>query len=221
MRIRPVGTNALLLEFEPGEPVEQVDDDPADREGGPADQVESWRAELWRRRETGDLTAADIVPAARTILIDGTPDPEATAALIAGWPPPPAAGSATGSLLEIPIEYDGEDLPDVAALWGVDVTEAVRRISDTELRVAFCGFSPGFGYLTGLPADWAVPRLATPRPKVPAGSVALAGPYAGIYPTASPGGWRLIGRTDVPLFDVHRDPPALLVPGTRVRLVPA
>jgi allophanate hydrolase subunit 1 len=206
MRIRPVGTNALLLEC-----------DPADQ----ADQVESWRAELWRRREAGDLAADDIVPAARTILVDGVPDPESTADLIAGWPPPPPAGSATGSLLKIPIEYDGEDLPDVAALWGIGVTEAVRRISDTELRVAFCGFSPGFGYLTGLPPDWAVPRLATPRPKVPAGSVALAGPYAGIYPTASPGGWRLIGRTDVTLFDVHRDPPALLAPGTRVRLVPA
>ena len=80
------------------------------------------------------------------------------------------------------------------------VADAVDRLAGTELRVAFCGFAPGFAYLTGLPAEWAVPRLASPRPKVPAGSVALAGEYAGIYPTASPGGWRLVGRTDaVPL----------------------
>jgi KipI family sensor histidine kinase inhibitor len=106
-----------------------------------------------------------------------------------------------------------------ARRWGVSRTEAVQRLSTAELRVAFCGFAPGFAYLTGLPAEWAVPRLPTPRPRVPAGSVALAGPYAGIYPTASPGGWRLVGRTEATLFDVHRDPPARLVPGTRVRLV--
>jgi KipI family sensor histidine kinase inhibitor len=87
--------------------------------------------------------------------------------------------------------------------------------------VAFSGFAPGFAYLAGLPDDWAVPRLATPRPKVPAGSVGLAGAYAGIYPTASPGGWRLVGRTETVLFDVRRDPPALLTPGTGVRLVRA
>ncbi|GFJ90481.1 hypothetical protein Prum_041230 [Phytohabitans rumicis] len=101
------------------------------------------------------------------------------------------------------------------------VAEAVERLAGTELRVAFCGFAPGFAYLAGLPASWAVPRLASPRPRVPAGSVGLAGEYAGIYPTASPGGWRLVGRTDAVLFDVRRDPPALLAPGTRVRLVPA
>jgi KipI family sensor histidine kinase inhibitor len=87
--------------------------------------------------------------------------------------------------------------------------------------VAFCGFAPGFAYLRGLPAAWAVPRLAVPRARVPAGSVALAGGYAGIYPSASPGGWRLVGRTAVTLFDVRREPPALLSPGTRVRLVTA
>ena len=83
--------------------------------------------------------------------------------------------------------------------------------------MAFCGFAPGFGYLTGLPDDLHVPRRATPRTRVPAGSVALAGPYAGVYPQASPGGWQLVGRTDAVLFDVDRDPPALLMPGTTVR----
>jgi KipI family sensor histidine kinase inhibitor len=88
-----------------------------------------------------------------------------------------------------------------------------------ELSVAFSGFAPGFGYLTGLPPDLHVPRRDTPRTRVPAGSLGLAGPYAGIYPRASPGGWQLIGRTELELWDAHRDPPALLAPGTRVRFV--
>ncbi|WP_213454751.1 5-oxoprolinase subunit B family protein [Rhizomonospora bruguierae] len=181
--------------------------------------VESWRAELWRRREAGQLAAAEIVPGARSVLIDGLADPAATAVAIAAWPPPPAAGPASGPLVEIPVRFDGEDLPAVAELWAIPVPEAARRLCATELRVAFCGFAPGFAYLTGLPARWAVPRLDTPRARVPAGSVALAGEYAGIYPSGSPGGWRLVGRTEVTLFDLDRDPPALLAPGTRVRLV--
>lgn len=201
MRIRLVGARALLLEC-------------ADTA-----EVEAWRAELWRRRHDGELTAVEIVPAARTVLVDGIPDPAAAASRIRQWTPAPAEAAEDGTELEIPTHYDGADLADVAAGWGVSVPEAVRRISGTELRVAFCGFAPGFAYLTGLPESWSVPRLATPRPRVPAGSVALAGPYAGIYPSESPGGWRLVGRTDVTLFDVHRDPPARLVPGVRVRLV--
>ncbi|MFI7025352.1 allophanate hydrolase subunit 1 [Micromonospora sp. NPDC049900] len=132
----------------------------------------------------------------------------------AGW-------GGVGGLVEVPVSFDGEDLPRVAELWRVDVSAVVRRLRETEFRVAFCGFAPGFGYLTGLPAELAVPRLATPRPRVPAGAVGLAGPYAGIYPTASPGGWLLVGRTGLTLFDVTADPPALLTPGTRVRLVSA
>ncbi|MFC0530353.1 5-oxoprolinase subunit B family protein [Phytohabitans kaempferiae] len=198
MHIRRAGAAALLIEC-------------AD-EG----EVEAWRAELWRRRERGELAAAEVVPGARTVLLDGLTDPQETAGLVAGWAPPPPAATAPGPLIEITVWYDGSDIPDVAAHWGVPVEEAVARIAGTELRVAFCGFAPGFAYLTGLP--WPVPRLDSPRPRVPAGSVALAGEYAGIYPTASPGGWRLVGRTDAVLFDVRRDPPALLVPGARVRL---
>lgn len=201
MRIRPVGAGALLLECADGA------------------EVEAWRAELWRRRSLGELTAVEIVPAARTVLVDGVPDPGAAAGRIETWTPAPADAAEAGDELEIPTRYDGADLADVAAGWGVTVPEAVRRISGTALRVAFCGFAPGFAYLTGLPESWAVSRLASPRPRVPAGSVALAGPYAGIYPSESPGGWRLVGRTDVPLFDVRRDPPARLLPGLRVRLV--
>jgi KipI family sensor histidine kinase inhibitor len=202
MRVRPVGATALLLEFPDGE------------------QVESWRAELWRRRERGDLQAVDIVPGARTVLLDGVP--AGTSDLIAGWTPAdPSAVAEETPLVEIPTTFDGEDLEAVAGHWGVNVTAVVDRLTTTPLRVAFSGFAPGFAYLAGMPEEWSVPRLPAPRPRVPAGSVALAGSYAGIYPTASPGGWRLVGRTAAELFDVHRDPPALLAPGTRVHLVPA
>ncbi|WP_018217868.1 5-oxoprolinase subunit B family protein [Salinispora vitiensis] len=212
MRIRPVGAHALLLDC------------------SDANQVEAWRAELWRRRERGDLDVVEIIPAARTVLLDGLTDPAHTAALLGTWDPSPGtAGPSPGTggtdigtdVVEVPVRYDGADLPTVAGHWDVAVPTVVRRLIDTEFRVAFCGFAPGFAYLTGLPVGLAVPRLPTPRPRVPAGSVALAGPYAGIYPTASPGGWLLVGHTDLPLFDVHADPPARLTPGTRVRLVPA
>jgi KipI family sensor histidine kinase inhibitor len=106
---------------------------------------------------------------------------------------------------------------DRTSLTGRPVAALVRALTDTEFTVAFGGFAPGFGYLAGLPADLQVPRRATPRTRVPVGSVGLAGPFAGVYPRASPGGWQLVGRTDAVLFDVDRDPPALLVPGARVR----
>ncbi|MGC4849258.1 5-oxoprolinase subunit B family protein [Micromonospora sp. DT15] len=121
----------------------------------------------------------------------------------------------------VPVTFDGPDLAAVAEHWGVDVPAVRHKLTSTRFRVAFCGFAPGFPYLTGLPAELALPRLATPRPRVPAGSVALAGPYAGIYPGASPGGWLLVGRTDLVLFDVAADPPARLGPGTTVRMVAA
>lgn len=202
MRVRPVGAAALLIELTDGE------------------QVEAWRAELWRRRAQGDLHAVDIVPAARTVLLDGVAP--GTADLIGGWDPVAEAGSDDhAARVDIPTTFDGEDLRAVADHWGVDVAAVVDRLTTTPLRVAFCGFAPGFAYLSGLPDEWAVPRLPAPRPRVPAGSVALAGRYAGIYPSASPGGWRLIGRTTTDLFDVRRDPPALLPPGTRVHLTRA
>ncbi|MEU7840612.1 allophanate hydrolase subunit 1 [Micromonospora sp. NPDC049114] len=226
MRIRPAGAHALLLDCTA----------PADIPE--AAVVEAWRAELWRRREQGDLSAVEIVPGARTVLLDGLPDPTATADLLSRWTPAVAAaaterhgiaagagggdttsGGGSGAEVVVPVEFDGPDLPVVADHWGVDVPAVLRRLTGTRFRVAFCGFAPGFPYLTGLPTDLALPRLPTPRPRVPAGSVALAGPYAGIYPSASPGGWLLVGRTDLPLFDVDVDPPARLGPGTRVRMV--
>lgn len=117
--------------------------------------------------------------------------------------------------------YDGPDLDEVAGLWGTDRGGVVRVHTGTEFRVAFCGFSPGFGYLTGLPARLAVPRRDSPRPRVPAGAVGLAGEYSGVYPSPSPGGWQLIGHTELRLFDPDAEPPALLAPGTVVRFVAA
>jgi KipI family sensor histidine kinase inhibitor len=200
MRVRPVGRDALLLEVhEPGE-------------------LEAWRQELWRRRAAGELNAVEIVPGATTILLDGVAP--GAADLIRSWPAPSGVAVAAGPLVELPVVFDGADLADVAEHWGVDPPTVVRRLADAELRVAFSGFAPGFAYLSGLPTEWAVPRRPTPRPRVPAGSVALAGGYAGVYPTASPGGWQLVGRTAETLFDVRRTPPALLAPGVRVRLRP-
>lgn len=156
------------------------------------------------------------MPAARTVLLDGVADPDRLAAELMGWEVGPLP-ARVGGAIEIPVRYDGPDLAEVAALWGVSVEAAVRIHTSAEFRVAFCGFAPGFGYLTGLDERYGVPRRATPRTAVPAGSVALGGPYTGVYPRSSPGGWQLIGTTDVVLWDTGREPAALLAPGTRVR----
>jgi KipI family sensor histidine kinase inhibitor len=109
----------------------------------------------------------------------------------------------------------------VARQSGLPVAEVIRRHSSAHYTVQFCGFSPGFGYLSGLDPALRLPRLASPRPAVPAGSVAIAGEFTGIYPRSSPGGWLLLGRTETVLFDLHCSPPALLRPGTAVRFRPA
>lgn len=186
-----------------------------------SEEAEAFHAELLRRRAAGALPAVrEIVPAARTVLLDGVADPDRLAAELARWTVGPLP-ARVGGAIEIPVRYDGPDLVEVAALWGVSVEAAVRIHAEAEFRVAFCGFAPGFGYLTGLDERYAVPRRATPRTAVPAGSVALAGPYTGVYPRSSPGGWQLIGTTDVVLWDTGREPAALLSPGTRVRFTVA
>ncbi|MEV8529168.1 5-oxoprolinase subunit PxpB [Streptomyces sp. NPDC052000] len=201
LRILPVGASALLIEVAGGEAAEAL------------------HAELLRRRAAGTLPPVrEIVPAARTVLLDGVSDPVALGALVRTWDIPPLEAGARETV-EIAVRYDGPDLADVAARWQVSPQEAVRIHSSAEFRVAFCGFAPGFGYLTGLAERYAVPRRDTPRTSVPAGSVALAGPYTGVYPRSSPGGWQLIGTTDAALWDPHREPAALLTPGTRVRFV--
>ncbi|MDH6109063.1 KipI family sensor histidine kinase inhibitor [Kitasatospora sp. MAP12-15] len=200
--VRPVGGRALLLEVDTPE------------------QVAALYARLLTERSAGRLgEVAEIVPAARTVLLDGVAAPAPLARTLRGWTVT-GAQPASGPLVELATVYDGADLAEVAALWGVGEEQAVAIHSGTEYRVAFCGFAPGFGYLTGLPQRYAVPRRATPRPSVPVGSVALAGPYTGVYPRSSPGGWQLLGRTAATLWDERRDPAALLAPGTRVRFVP-
>ena len=160
----------------------------------------------------------ELVPAARTVLVrlDRTPTDRDVATLRRLRP---AAGSDAGPGRQVVLDvvFDGPDLAEVAELTDRSAGDLVDALTGTELTVAFGGFAPGFGYLTGLPAELHVPRRATPRTRVPAGAVGLAGPYAGVYPRVSPGGWRLVGRTDAVLFDVDRDPPALLAPGTGVR----
>jgi KipI family sensor histidine kinase inhibitor len=202
MRVLRVGTRALLIEV------------------GSDTEVQALHAEIVRRRAAGALPPVqEVVPAARTVLLDGLDDPGALARDLPAWHIPAQAADA-GALVEVPTTYDGADLADVAALWDVTVDEVARVHAATEFRVAFCGFAPGFGYLTGLPERYDVSRLPTPRSSVPAGSVGLAGSYTGVYPRSSPGGWRLIGRTDLVLWDPAREPAALLTPGTRVRFVP-
>ncbi|WP_329525852.1 5-oxoprolinase subunit B family protein [Streptomyces sp. NBC_01462] len=202
MRVLPVGERALLVEVASGE------------------AAQSLHAELLRRRADGSLSVREIVPAARTVLLDGVNDPVRLASRLPVWDIPPLPARAKDAV-EIPVRYNGPDLADVAARWGVPEHEVPEIHAAAEFRVAFCGFAPGFGYLTGLPSRYDVPRRPTPRTSVPAGSVALAGPYTGVYPRSSPGGWQLIGTTDAVLWDHARVPAALLAPGTRVRFVAA
>lgn len=199
VRVLRVGERALLVELDGGA------------------ETEAFHAEVLRRRTAGALTGVrEVVPAARTVLLDGVTDPDRLAAELPEWEVGPLSARIE-RVVEVPVRYDGPDLAEVAACWGVSVEEAVRIHTAADFRVAFCGFAPGFGYLTGLGERYGVPRRATPRTAVPAGSVALAGPYTGVYPRSSPGGWQLIGTTDAVLWDTGRDPAALLSPGTRVR----
>jgi allophanate hydrolase subunit 1 len=192
VRVVPVGERACLVEL--------------------GDAVAAASLAAWAR--TLGLPVDDIVPAATTVLFDGIGAADVEAAL-PGW----ATGSPAppGPVVTVPVTYDGADLVAVADHWGCSVGDVVDLHTSTELTSLFCGFAPGFSYLAGLPGDRAVPRLATPRRRVAPGSVALADGWCGIYPTASPGGWLVIGRTDAVLWDADRDPPALLPPGTRVR----
>jgi 5-oxoprolinase (ATP-hydrolysing) subunit B len=137
--------------------------------------------------------------------------------------PEPAPGHEAGRRHEIPVRYGGADGPDlegVAAEVGLRPSEVVELHAGTMYEVLFLGFAPGFAYLGEVPARLVAPRLATPRIRVPAGSVAVASTMTAVYPQASPGGWRILGRTDTSMFDPEAAPPARLRPGDRVRFVP-
>ena len=161
----------------------------------------------------------EMVPAARTLMIRFRPEklPAADLAAHIGTRDLSARIAPSEHLVEIPVRYDGEDLGDVAALTGLSVEEVIRRHTESEFTVAFCGFAPGFGYLVGGDPALHVPRRKSPRTRIPAGSVGLAGPFSGVYPQASPGGWQIIGTTPVKMWDIDRDPGALFQPGYRVR----
>ena len=190
MNVRRVGDDGWLLELPDG------------------DAVTAMHAAL-----LGRPGVVESVPGWSTLLIrtDGSELPE--------LPEPAALPAPSARTVELPVHYDGADLDEVARLTGLPVPEVVERHVSATYTVAFLGFAPGFAYLRGLDPALRVPRLATPRTSVPAGSVGLAGEQTGIYPRPSPGGWQLIGRTDAPLWDPDRDPPALLSPGDRVTFV--
>jgi KipI family sensor histidine kinase inhibitor len=184
------------------------------------DEVDAVRAALAGAAESGRLPGlAELVPAARTVLAAMRPGSNGLAALrevLAGIDVTASIGRDSREVV-LPVNYDGPDLELVADTAGIGVAEVAALHSGVEYSVAFSGFAPGFGYLVGLPDVLCQPRLDRPRTKVPAGSVGIAGEFTGAYPRSSPGGWRLIGRTDAVLFDSHRDRPALLSPGDRVR----
>ena len=161
--VLPAGPRALLVELD-----------------GRQD-TEAFHAEVLRRRAAGELAGVrDIVPGERTVLLDGIARGAAALAReVETWPIPTPRRDA-GRTVELPVVYDGPDLADVGEAWGVTAADVPRIHAGIEFRVAFCGFAPGFGYLTGLPDHLHLPRRATPRTRVPAGAVALAGPYTGV-----------------------------------------
>jgi len=202
-RVRPMGERAFLLEV------------------GALDEVVPLHASLAAARPPG---VVDLVPAARTVLVRVDPRvlPLAAARAWALASAAEAAGGtdASGPAVELDIVYDGADLTATAELLGVGADELVRRHAAARWRVAFTGFAPGFGYLVSDDWPFDVPRLESPRTRVPAGSVGLAGGFTGAYPRDTPGGWRLIGTTSARLFDPDAASPALLAPGARVRFRP-
>lgn len=161
---------------------------------------------------------AEVVAGAQTLLVvaDTGASLDALHSALGRLEPVAPARTAAGQVV-VDVAYDGPDLDEVAARCRLSVDEVVALHSGAEYTVRFCGFVPGFAYLDGLPERLHVPRRDDPRTSIPAGSVAIAGEFAGVYPRPSPGGWRLLGRTDAVLWDADREPPALLAPGTRVR----
>ncbi|NOT89523.1 MAG: 5-oxoprolinase subunit PxpB [Lysobacter sp.] len=179
-----------------------------------------------RIRATAPSWLRDLVPAYTSlgVFFDGSIDADSArdwlrAQCLADIETTTAPPSRT---VEIPVCYGGahgEDLEAAATELGIAPAELIARHGEATYTVAMIGFAPGFPYLGGLDPTLALPRLATPRTHVPAGSVAIGGAQTGIYPRESPGGWRLLGRTPLRLFDARRDPPSLLAPGDRVRFV--
>lgn len=183
------------------------------------DDLDSVRALHAALAEDLPLGVTNLVPAARTLLLQLDPRrADVSEVERAVRRTRPVRGrEQEGELLRVPVVYDGPDLPEVARLTGLSEREVVDEHAARDWTVVFGGFAPGFGYMVGGSDRLRVSRKQESRTRVPAGSVGLAGEFSGIYPSPSPGGWQLIGRTDLPVWRVDRDPPALLRPGVRVR----
>jgi len=195
---------------------------------GPGSRFDEVRAAVARLSASPMHALRDVTPAAASLLLTfdlAGLDPEQAEALVRGALQS-GDGCATPPLdrrVTIPVCYHpelGPDLPTVARLCRLSPADAATRHAAGEHRVQFIGFAPGFPYILGLPASLAVARLDQPRLRVPAGSVGIANDYTGIYPHVTSGGWRLIGRTPLRLFDAHRSPPARLAMGDRVTFEP-
>lgn len=211
MRLRPCGDAALLVEL----------DDLA--------QVMTLHAALSASRRDGSAPSSvtALVPAARTILVRFAPSPaneDTVAAWVRTGPTDvsrPAGGVGVarepGPAVELRVVYDGPDVDEVGERTGLGREGVVAAHTARPWTVAFLGFAPGFAYCAGGDPRLRVPRRATPRAVVPAGAVGLAAGFTAVYPRSSPGGWQLIGRTDAAVWDLRRQPPALLTPGTLVQ----
>ena len=202
MRLLPCGDRAILVEV--------------------ADASERRRLDTTLRRRPLPGTVEN-VPGARTVLVVATA-PNALPAIAAALTDLVLEGDDSPDQrdeLVVDVRYDGPDLQSVATHLGITPAEVVARHTGQAWTVEFAGFAPGFAYLSGSEGGLEVPRRESPRTRIPAGSVGLAGPFSGIYPRPSPGGWQLIGNSDVRLWEPERDPPALLTPGRRVRFVKA
>jgi len=200
MRFLPVRDDALLIEL---------------------DDLESTLA-LFDSLSSDPVTGTgELIPGARTLLVFYRPSAVTPEQIVRAARSRDLGGrvAGEGTLIEIPVTYDGEDLDEVAGLLGISAAEVVRLHTGHEYAVGFTGFAPGFAYLSGGHPALDVPRRSSPRTRIPAGSVALAGTFSGVYPRESPGGWQLIGTTEARMWDLSRDRPALLLPGDRVRFV--
>lgn len=188
MKLLPCGDSAVLLDC------------------ASLDEARKWHDALADSYES--------VLGARSVLVHGSP-PELRR--IVSQTTPRSAPTFDDRLVRIPVRYDGPDLADVAEHTGLDTEAIIEAHTGGEWEVAFAGFAPGFAYLSGGDSRLTVPRRARPRQRIDGGSVGLAGGFTAVYPRESPGGWQIIGHTDMTMFDAERDPPALLQPGMRVR----
>lgn len=204
LQVRRSGSNAALIDC-----------------GSLAEALELFAA-LTAARQSGELCVDELVPAAQTVLVRGgvarrPQDLSKIVTALRSAHTEYSGRSVAPHQTTLQVVYDGEDLEEVAQISGLTIDEVISRHTSATYHVAFTGFAPGFAYLSGGDSALIVPRRSTPRPRILPGAVGLAGAFTGVYPRESPGGWQLIGRTDALMWDLERDPPALLTPGNTVR----